>query len=106
MQTKSIHSIHSIHPGNPMDSSGSEHNEFRYQYMGYAKYADIARLFGWEVMQRFHYQENLDANAGIIYTTNREFTDSRTLRLSIAAGVDITPLIRKFRRKNIHMKSS
>ena len=35
--------------GEEMNHSNTEHDEFRYQHRGYAKYADIVRLFGWEV---------------------------------------------------------
>ena len=49
--------------GNPMDSSHTTLDEFRYQHRGYAKYADIARLFGWQAVKKFFKQENLDHNA-------------------------------------------
>ena len=95
--------------GVDMDRTGSEENEFRYQLRGYAKYADIARLFQWKAMIDFNHQENLDALNGCTYDSGMhpencdagttpqgallDRHDSRTLRLSIAAGTDLTPLI-------------
>lgn len=83
--------------GNEMSYSQNEDDEFRYQQKGYARYADIARLFGWDTIHDFWRQEHLDsvsddASAG----DELDIVDSRTLRLSIAAGVDLTPLIREY----------
>jgi hypothetical protein len=78
--------------GAEMDSSNTEYDEFRYQHRGYAKYADIARLFGWNAFKKFYEQENLDIIAGTPGDGLGE-TDSRILRLSVAAGADLTPLI-------------
>ena len=39
--------------GKPMDKSNTTLDEFRYQARGYAKYADIARLFGWQALKNF-----------------------------------------------------
>ncbi len=78
--------------GAEMNYSGTEYDEFRYQHRGYAKYADIARLFGWNVLKNFYYQENLDLIAGTP-SDGLSATDSRILRLSVAAGADLTPLI-------------
>ena len=64
-----------------------------------AKYADFAELFGWEPLVDAFYQENLDEIAGTIDTRYAgpgavlRGTDQRTLRFSVAAGVDITPLV-------------
>ena len=76
--------------GSEMDHSNTEHDQMRYQHRGYAKYADIVRLFGWEAFTKFYYQENLDHNAG---TFTDGGTDGRTLRFSKAAGVDLRALI-------------
>jgi hypothetical protein len=76
--------------GNQMDRSNTEHDQMRYQHRGYAKYADIVRLFGWETFTSFYNQENLDYNAG---TYNSGGADGRTLRFSKAANVDLRPLI-------------
>jgi hypothetical protein len=78
--------------GAEMDYSDTEYDEFRYQHRGYAKYADIARLFGWDALKNFYYQENLDLIAGTP-GDGLSATDSRILRLSVAAGADLTPLI-------------
>ncbi|MCS5648797.1 MAG: M60 family metallopeptidase [Dehalococcoidia bacterium] len=86
--------------GNPMDNSNTTLDEFRYQQRGYAKYGDIARLFGWQALKDFLYQENLDFNAGKLTCFESPVcrdglaqVDSRILRLSKAAGADLTPLI-------------
>jgi len=86
--------------GKPMDKSNTTLDEFRYQARGYAKYADIARLFGWQALKNFFYQENLDYNAGVLTCFEKPIcrdglsqTDSRILRLSKAADADLTPLI-------------
>ena len=82
--------------GNEMSYSHDENDEFRYQQKGYARYADIAKLFGWEVLHKFWRQEHLDDAAGEKGAGDElNKVDSRTLRLSIAAGVDLTPLIRE-----------
>jgi hypothetical protein len=87
--------------GNEMDYSNTITDEFRYQHRGYAKYADIARLFGWEVISNFYYQEHLDymvAEKPSYCLLDLSDVDDRTFRLSIQAGVDLTPLIRKCQR--------
>jgi hypothetical protein len=78
--------------GAEMDYSNTEADEFRYQHRGYAKYADIVRLFGWDALKNFYTQENLDLIAGTP-GDGLSATDSRILRLSVAAGADLTPLI-------------
>jgi hypothetical protein len=78
--------------GAEMDHSNTTHDEIRYQQRGFAKYADIARLFGWNALTGFYKQENLDYNAGTPSDGLNE-VDSRILRLSVAAGADLTPLI-------------
>jgi len=94
--------------GREMDHSNTEHDEFRYQMRGYAKYADLVRLFGWETYTTFYHQENLDYMAAcpgaehgcclgghmcIARGDGLSDVDSRTLRLSIAAGEDVSALI-------------
>ena len=76
--------------GNAMDTSSSEKNEVRYQERGYAKYVEIAALFGWDKLEAFWGEENRVATPGKDPSTE---TDSRILRMSKAAGVDLTPLI-------------
>merc|ERR1712161_39655 len=55
------------------------------------KYADITRLFGWDVLKDFFRQEHLNKIDGI--STPMWDSDDRTYRLSLKAGVDLTPLI-------------
>jgi len=74
-----------------MDNSNTEYDEFRYQQRGYAKYADIARLFEWDVLKNFFRQEHLNKIDGI--STPLWDSDDRTYRLSLKAGVNLTPLI-------------
>jgi hypothetical protein len=78
--------------GKPMDISNTVKDEVRYQHRGYAKYVEIAALFGWEVLHDFYYQSNIDYNnqipPGILSPT-----DDRILKLSQAAGADLRPLI-------------
>lgn len=82
---------------NEMDYSNTEMDEFRYQHRGYAKYADIARLFGWEAVRGFYYQDNLDYEAdNPSLGDNLPESDQITLLLSVQAGVNLTPLIRTF----------
>ena len=106
-----------------MDYSHSEWDEFRYQHRGYAKYADITRLFGWEPWTTFYYNEQQameqddfnyrdipddqrkeDLPSGMRTTAPRPTTDTkapsglyrtddRTLRWSKVAGFDLSPLI-------------
>jgi Peptidase M60, enhancin and enhancin-like/N-terminal domain of M60-like peptidases len=80
--------------GKAMDTSRTTKDEVQHQQRGYAKYVEIAALFGWEKLEKFYLEENrvfrkeaVDAGAGL------GEVDSRILRLSIAAGVDLTPLI-------------
>ncbi len=79
--------------GKPMDTTNSTLNEMRYQHRGYAKYVEIADLFGWKTLNGFWRSVNDDFLQGIKYPTNTDPTDSRILRLSQQAGADLTPLI-------------
>ena len=79
--------------GKPMDISNSEANEVRYQHRGYGKYVEIAKLFGWKALEDFWYSVNQDYLRGIEYSRNADPTDSRILRMSRTAGVDLRPLI-------------
>ena len=82
--------------------------EMRYQYRGHAKYVDIAALFTWDTLGRFFKEEHERA---IVLGVNRRPTfdndgfsqyyygamngqgiDSRILRMSKAAKVDLRPL--------------
>jgi hypothetical protein len=46
--------------GREMDYSNTTKDEFRYQQRGYAKYADIQSIFGWDALRNFFHQEHLD----------------------------------------------
>jgi hypothetical protein len=78
--------------GRPMDISNTTKDEVRYQQRGYAKYIEIAALFGWDVLGTFNMQENLDYMAKKP-SDGLNGIDSRILRLSRAGGVDLRPLI-------------
>jgi hypothetical protein len=77
--------------GKPMDISNTITDEVRYQHRGYAKYIEIAALFGWEVLEKYFYQENLDYINGVTPTLSD--VDDHILKLSKIAGVDLRPLI-------------
>ena len=79
--------------GKPMGIT-SAMQEKMYVQRGYAKYVEIAALFGWDKLEKFYAEENrvyrkeaVAAGAGLAGV------DSRILRMSIAAGVDLSPLI-------------
>lgn len=74
--------------GNPMTVS-----DMNYQHRGYGKYVDIAALFGWEALGGFWHSVGVDYMNGIEYPTNLDPADNRILRMSRAAGADLTPLI-------------
>jgi N-terminal domain of M60-like peptidases/Peptidase M60, enhancin and enhancin-like len=78
--------------GLEMNRSGTVKDEFRYQARGYAKYADIAAIFGWKALTDFYDQENLNAMSPKP-SDSLTSEDNRILRLSVAAKADITPLI-------------
>jgi hypothetical protein len=78
--------------GNPMDISNTTKDEVRYQQRGYAKYVEMAALFGWEMLDSFYKKENLDF---IAQTPGDGLSDvdSRILRFSRTAGADLRPLV-------------
>jgi Peptidase M60, enhancin and enhancin-like/N-terminal domain of M60-like peptidases/Secretion system C-terminal sorting domain len=78
--------------GNPMDISNTTKDEVRYQQRGYAKYIEMAALFGWEVIDSFHKKEQLDF---INQAPGDGLTevDSRILRFSKTTGADMRPLV-------------
>jgi hypothetical protein len=79
--------------GKRMDITNSTKNEVRYQHRGYGKYVEIVNLFGWPALEKFWHSVQLDYLDGIQYSRNSDPTDSRILRMSKAAGADLTPLI-------------
>lgn len=73
-------------------------DSMKYQHRGWGKYVEIAALFGWKALGDFWKSEAIDAENGITYLTNPSqyssaASDNRILRMSRAAGVDLTPLI-------------
>jgi hypothetical protein len=46
--------------GQPMDISNTPTDQVRYQHRGYGKYFAIANIYGWDVLNAFHRQENED----------------------------------------------
>ena len=62
----------------------------RYQHRVYAKYADIARL---DTLINFYRQQHLNCNNDNECLGGFQGVDDRTMKLSIAAGYDLTPLI-------------
>jgi len=59
--------------------------EKAYQLKGHAKFVDIAKLFGWEVINDYYKQLVLE-------NTSASSDDDRILRMSREAGVDLRPL--------------
>ena len=78
--------------GNPMNISNSTKSEVRYQERGHAKYVEIAALFGWKTIRDFHYQGHLNYTKSVTPLLPHKI-DDRILKLSIAAGADLRPLI-------------
>lgn len=83
---------HNFRMGNPMDISNTTLDEVRYQHRGYGKYVEIAALFGWEALENYYTQVNIDYNNGITPEPESN-VDDRILKLSLAAGADLRPLI-------------
>lgn len=80
--------------GKAMDITNSEKNEVRYQQRGYAKYIEIAALFGWDKLGKFYLEENkVYRKEAVAAGQGLNEVDSRILRWSIASGVDATPLV-------------
>ena len=91
----------------PRDRSNSENNEIRYQHKGNGHYGDIIRLFGWDVFVAFYQSKQEDFidpsrvpenMKSVNYydtqpSTNLDYYDGRTLRLSNIVGFDLTPLM-------------
>lgn len=74
--------------GNPMTAT-----EMKYQHRGYAKYVEIAALFGWDALGDFWKSVAVDAENGITYSRNSDPADSRIIRMSRAANANLLPLI-------------
>ena len=80
--------------GKAMDISNTTKNETRYQQRGYAKFIEIAALFGWDKIEGYYAKENSNFRDKAVPAGKAlASTDGIFLRMSIAAGVDLTPLI-------------
>ncbi len=66
--------------------------EKAYQLKGHAKFVDIAKLFGWEVLGNFWYSINADYENGIIWSRHGSDIDDLILRWCESVGVDLRPL--------------
>jgi hypothetical protein len=64
-------------------------SEKSYQLKGHAKFADIARMFGWDGLGAYWRSFMQDDANGVSYTTN---TDALLLRLCRHVGRDLRPL--------------
>ena len=64
--------------------------EKAYQPQGHAKYADIARLFGWGGLSNFWYYHNDKDDKGQSYSTS---TDTLILQLCKSVGRDARPML-------------
>ena len=67
--------------------------EKAYQLKGHAKFVDIARLFGWQTLNKFFYSLNVDYENGDPWPRTVNDIDRYSLRLSQKAGVDLRPLL-------------
>ncbi|MGJ8641517.1 MAG: M60 family metallopeptidase [Opitutaceae bacterium] len=79
--------------GKEMNYTNRPGDEMKYQHRGYAKYVEIANLFGWDALARFWRTDHENWKVGDKAPQNKDPTDDRILRLSKAAGADLTPLI-------------
>jgi hypothetical protein len=66
-----------------------EQLEKQYQLKGHAKFVEITRLYGWEVLGDYWKSFNEDYENGLSSATD---IDNLLLRLSKSVNVDITPL--------------
>jgi len=80
--------------GGQRDITNSTTNEVRYQHRGYGHYSEIVNLLDWCPLQAFWESENEDFLEGIEYSNGD--SDSRSLRMSKAAGEDLRPLFHVF----------
>jgi len=69
-------------------------HELRYQHRGYAKYVDIAMLFGWEGLGAANgiiYDRWL-SEGGINFSFDKEFVDDDEYLLAVAEALGVNPL--------------
>ncbi|MDF7806456.1 M60 family metallopeptidase [Pontiellaceae bacterium B12219] len=79
--------------GSEMNHSNRPGDEFKYQHRGFGKYVEIANLFGWDALGRFWQMDNELYEPGDKVPQNNDPVDDRILRLSVASGADLTPLV-------------
>ncbi|MEI6892635.1 MAG: M60 family metallopeptidase [Pontiella sp.] len=79
--------------GKEMNYTNRPGDEMKYQHRGYGKYVEIANLFGWDALSRFWRMDHENYEDGDKVPQNRDPVDDRILRLSMAAGADLRPLI-------------
>jgi len=89
-------------PGNFVKNYTMSFDEMKYQHRGHGKYVEIASLFGWNTLSNFWYSQNVDYENGLSINVNADPTDGRILRMSKAAGVDMTPLFHAWGMKPVN----
>jgi len=82
--------------GTERDISNTTTDEVRYQHRGYGHYFEIVNILDWCSIRNFWKQEYIDFENGIDYGINNQYIDSRILRMSAAAQVDLRPLFHVF----------
>lgn len=78
---------------NFVDGAPMANYEKKYQWKGHAKYVDIARLFGWQVLGDFWKSYNTDVAEGTFKGRHAYTNDEITLRKCRIIGVDVRPLM-------------
>ena len=82
--------------GAERDISNTTNDEVRYQHRGYGHYFEIVNILDWCPLRNFWKQEFIDSENGIDHGINNQDIDSRILRMSAAAQVDLRPLFHVF----------
>lgn len=82
--------------GSERDISNTTTDEVRYQHRGYGHYFEIVNILDWCPLRNFWKQEFIDFENGIDHGINNQDIDSRILRMSAAAQVDLRPLFHVF----------
>ena len=82
--------------GAERDISNTTNDEVRYQHRGYGHYFEIVNMLDWCPLRNFWKQEFIDSENGIDHGINNQDIDSRMLRMSAAAQVDLRPLFHVF----------
>jgi hypothetical protein len=82
--------------GGQRNISNTTNDEVRYQHRGYGHYFEIVNMLDWCPLRNFWKQEFIDSENGIDHGINNQDIDSRMLRMSAAAQVDLRPLFHVF----------